>query len=193
MNIIEKEADKFYNRLYTGAKYNSLENIKDCITTKLYDFNRDRDRLDFLKIIRQKTIEDKENHIKTCKRKGCQYEDKRDVGIFAIDQEIDDINQFYTFEPRPENKFTPEEESKLHNKLNDILNKLDNQGLGQEVIFEEIEELKNHFNLGKKNWFQLLKGKVVDLTLKKALDKTIVQGIYNQLSEGFDQVLKLIG
>ena len=69
----------------------------------------------------------------------------------------------------------------------------DGERVGElQVIFEEIEDLKNHFNLGKKNWFQLLKGKVVDLTLKKILNKTIVQEIYNQLSEGFEQAVKMI-
>jgi ribosomal protein L11 methylase PrmA len=89
-------------------------------------------------------------------------------------------------------EFSVEQESELHNKLNNILKKLNEQGFGQQIIFDEIEDLKNHFNLGKKNWFQLLKGKVVDLTFKKILNKTIVQEIYNQLSEGFEQVVKMI-
>jgi len=190
MNIVEKEAERFYRRLYKNGKVNNLENLKDHITTKLYDFNRDRDKLDFLKIIRQKSIEDKENHMKTCS--GCGYGEERDIGIFAIDQEIDDINRFYSYEPKSEDEFSAGQESELHNKLNEVLEKLNKQGFGQQIIFEEIEDLKNHFKLGKKNWFQLLKGKVVDLTLKKVLDKTIVQEIYNQLSEGFEQVTKMI-
>ncbi len=64
------------------------------------------------------------------------------------------------------------------------------QGLGQEIIFDEIESLKNHFNLGKKTWFQLLKGKVIDLTLEKTLDETIVKDIYSNLSEGFTEIVK---
>ncbi|UGU15426.1 hypothetical protein LS482_17300 [Sinomicrobium kalidii] len=190
MNIVEKEADRFFNRLYRNGKVNNLENLKDHITTKLYDFNRDRDKLDFLKIIRQKSVEDKEEHMKNCS--GCGYDEERDIGIFAIDQEIDKINRFYSYQPKTEDEFSVEQESELHNKLNDILEKLEKQGFGQQIIFDEIEDLKNHFNLGKKNWFQLLKGKVVDLTLKKVLDKTIVQEIYDQLSEGFEQVVKMI-
>lgn len=190
MNIIEKEAEKFYDRLYRNGKVNNLENLKSHITTKLYDFNRDRDKLDFLKIIRQKSVEDKEEHMKSCS--GCGYGEEREIGIFAIDQEIDDINRFYSYQPKGEDEFTSEQESELHNKLNEILDKLEEQGFGQQIIFEEIEDLKNHFNLGKKNWFQLLKGKVVDLTLKEVLKKTIVKEIYNTLSEGYDSVIKMI-
>lgn len=190
MNIVEKEAERFFERLYRNGKTNTLENLKNHISSKLYDFNRDRDKLDFLKIIRQKSVEDRDKHMKNCK--GCGYDEERNIGIFAIDQEIDDINRFYSYEPKIEEQFTTEEESELHLKLNDILEKLEKQGFGQQIIFEEIEDLKNHFNLGKKNWFQLLKGKVIDLTIKKILDKTIVQGIYNHLSEGFEQALKAI-
>lgn len=190
MNIVEKEADRFFNRLYRNGKTNTLENLKSHITSKLYDFNRDRDKLDFLKIIRQKSVDDRDEHMKSCN--GCGYGEERNIGIFAIDQEIDGINRFYSFEPKSEDEFTSEQESQLHNKLNDILNKLEQQGFGQQIIFDEIEDLKNHFNLGKKNWFQLLKGKVIDLTLKKVLNKTIVQEIYNQLSDGFEQVVKMI-
>ena len=190
MNIIEKEAERFYRRLYKNGKENNLENIKDNISTQLFNFNRDRDKLDFLKVLREKTIIEKEEHMKTCK--GCPYDRDREVGIFAIDQEIDEINQYYTYHPKPEDQFTAEEESNLHNKLNYVLENLREQGFGQQVIFEEIEELKSHFDLGKKNWFQLLKGKMIDLTFNKVLDKTIIIGIYKTLSEGFEHFVKLI-
>ncbi|TXK71780.1 hypothetical protein [Mesonia sp. HuA40] len=190
MNIVETEANQFSKRLFKSGKTNTLENLKSKITMKLYDFNRDRDKLDFLKTLRVNSIADKEKHMKTCS--GCGYDKEIDIGVFAIDQEIDEINRFYTFEPKPEDEFSVEEESELHSKLNSILEKLEKQGFGQQIIFEEIEDLKNHFNLGKKNWFQLLKGKVVDLTIKKVLNKTIVQEIYNTLSEGFEEAVKLL-
>lgn len=191
MNIIEKEAEEFYEYGFLNSGiYENLENIKSSLTTKLYNFNRERDKLDFLKIIRQIAIKDKEEHMKSCN--GCDYDKARDIAVFAIDQEVDEINSFFTHKPKSNDEFSVEQESELHNKLNNILKKLNEQGFGQQIIFDEIEDLKNHFNLGKKNWFQLLKGKVVDLTFKKILNKTIVQEIYNQLSEGFEQVVKMI-
>ena len=191
MNIIEKEAEEFYEYGFLNSGiYENLENIKSSLTTKLYNFNRERDKLDFLKIIRQIAIKDKEEHMKSCN--GCGYDKARDIAVFAIDQEVDEINSFFTHKPKSNDEFSVEQESELHNKLNNILKKLNEQGFGQQIIFDEIEDLKNHFNLGKKNWFQLLKGKVVDLNFKKVLNKTIVQEIYNQLSEGFEQVVKMI-
>lgn len=192
MNIVEKEANSFIARLYHTGRLNNIETLKSKIESKLYDFKRDRDKLDFLKIARQLTQIEKEEHLLKCQTPGCKFPEERDLGIFLIDQEIDEINSYYVFETKISDRFSPEEESKLHSKLNDIIEKLEKQGDGQEIIFEEIESLKNHFNLGKKTWFQLVKGKVVDLTLEKVLEESIVKDIYNSLSDGFNEVTKFI-
>lgn len=191
MNIIEQEAKKFFESGFISKKIrNDLTTIKSSLESKLYDFNRQRDKLDFLKILRLEAINDKEQHMKTCS--GCGYDKTIDLSLFIIDQEVEDINNSYSFTPQDNDKFSIEEESELHEKLNTIIDKLEKQGIGQKIIFEEIEDLKNHFNLGKKNWFQLLKGKVVDLTIKKVLNKTIVEAIYNDLSYGFEEAMKFI-
>jgi hypothetical protein len=192
MNIVEKEAKKFIDNFYNDGKVNTLEKLKTQLTSKVYDFNRKRDQLDFLKVLRQDTISQKEDHLKECQRQGCHFPEERDLGLFVIDQEIDSINEYYVFEPKSTDKFTSEQESKLHNKLNEIIDQLTKQGYGQEIIFEEIESLKNHFNLGKKNWFQLLKGKVVDLTFEGIIEKTVVAGIYENLSDGYKDIVKLL-
>ncbi|MFY7742320.1 MAG: hypothetical protein ACOVQR_06720 [Flavobacterium sp.] len=191
MNIVEKQAIDFYEYDFLRG-VNTLENIKSKLDSKLYNFNRDRDKLDFLKTLKNTSLEDIKDHIsKGCT--GCGYDEERNLAIFAIDQEIDSINQYYYFDPKSDEKFSSSEESILHSKLNDIIEKLEKQGFGQQIIFEEIEELKNHFNLGKKTWFQLLKGKLIDLTIESALEKTVVQEIYNNLSEGYEHFTKMIG
>ena len=144
-----------------------------------------------MKILRTSCVEDIENHISGgCV--GCGYEEPRNRAIFAIEQEIESINRYYSFEPTIEDTFTSTEESNLHSKLNQIIEKLEQQGFGQQIIFDEIEELKNHFNLGKKSWFQLVKGKLIELTLESVLEKTVVQEIYNNLSEGYEHFTKLL-
>jgi hypothetical protein len=190
MNIVEKEANSFVEDFYDGPEINNLGNLKSKLTMKLYDFNRDRDKLDFLKTVRQGTIAQKDKHMEKCKKLDCAFVQGRDLGLFVVDQEIDDVNRLYTFEAQDTDKFTSQEESNLHSKLNDIADQLHKQGLGQEIIFDEIESLKNHFNLGKKTWFQLVKGKIIDLTIDKALDGPIGKEIYSKLSDGFTEVVK---
>ena len=192
MNIVEREANNFIEDFHNNGEVNSLEKLKSQLTIKLYDFNRDRDKLDFLKILRQGTNSQKENHLKKCQKENCDFMEDRAVGIFAIDQEIEQINKYYIFEAKSNDSFTSEDESELHEKLNDIIDKLNKQSFGQEIIFEEIESLKNHFNLGKKTWFQLLKGNLIDLTIEKVLDETIVAEIYNNLKQGYNEIPKLL-
>lgn len=190
MNIVEIEAKNFIDRFYKGREINNLENLKSKLSTKLYNFNKDRDKLDFLKILRQNTVTLTEEHKKKCEGGGCRFVEEREIGLFVIDQEIDDINKFYSFESEDSDKFTSDQESGLHSKLNDIMDELRKLGLGQEIIFDEIESLKNHFNLGKKTWFQLLKVKIVELTYEKVIDETIAKEIYSKLSEGFSEFVK---
>jgi hypothetical protein len=192
MNIVEKEANDFIKDFYDNrVKINNLENLKDKLITKLYNFNRDKDKLDFLKTLRQDSLTQKEEHLARCQKPGCDFPIARDYGLFVIDQEIDTINEYYSYEPKTKDKFTAAEESALHSKLNYIIDKLDKLGLGQGIIYEEIESLKNHFNLGKRNWFQLLKGKVIDIATEKVVERVILEEIWETLlSDGFKDIYK---
>ena len=89
---------------------NSLDNLKSALTSKLFNFSRDRDKLDFLKILRQE-----------CESDSCIYEVDRETGLFVIDQEIESINRYYKYEPSSDDSFTPKEESELHCKLNEVI------------------------------------------------------------------------
>lgn len=192
MNIVEKEAKAFSERMYSGPKVSNLDNLKSALSSQIYNFSRDKDKLDFLRILRDEVKKEKDEHTKRCTKKNCSFEEEREIGIFAIDQEIESVNRFYQFEPVDKEKFSTEEESQLQSKLNIIIERLEKLGYGQEIIFDEIESLKNHFDIGKKNWFQLLKGKLIDLTAEKVLEKTVVATIYNSLADGFTEAKKMI-
>jgi hypothetical protein len=188
MNVVEKEAINFFDRkLFSSSS--SLEGIKSTLESKLFDFKRDRDKLDFLKILHEKTVIAKEEHAKNCN--GCGFDDTRNKGLFAIDQEIESINEYYIFKAKSEDSFTVEQESKLHSKINEIIEKLENLGVSQEVIFNEIDELKAHFNLGKKNWFQLVKGKLFDIGIAYGVEKIILEDVYSDLAREVESVTQV--
>lgn len=190
MSIPESQAIEFAQEYYRSSRPNTIENLKDRLDSKLYLFRKDKDRLDFLKVLVSEIKIDLDSHEADCKRKGCQYREEREPGIFLVQQEIDEINERFEFEPKREDVFSVEDEISLHNKLNSIIEQLNRQDAGQEVLFEEIESLKNHFSLGKKTWFQLLKGKLVDAALEKGIEISIVQQIYNALADGFVNGMK---
>lgn len=190
--IVEKEAIIFSRDFLNSTKLNSLENLKEKVTSKLYFFNREKDKLFFLNILRKEIETNKLDHEKICKLNNCPISNDCEIVLFVIDQEIEDVSKYYTFQPKNEDEFTIEERVNLHNKLNQIAEKLSESGHGQQIIFEEIESLKENFNLGKRNWFQFLKGKLMDLVIGKILDETIIKGIFYSLKEGFDSINGII-
>lgn len=77
-------------------------------------------------------------------------------------------------------KMSPEE---LAGKIDHIIHELNKQGLGQEIIFNEIEELKELYTqLNKKNWGQIVKGKLFDIGTSQALDIETLGFIYEKLT-----------
>lgn len=75
------------------------------------------------------------------------------------------------------------DKGELDEKIDEILEHLVTLGFGQEAIFNEIDELKElQHTLSKKSWAQLLKGKLVDLTLDKLLTPEAAKSVYEYLT-----------
>lgn len=192
MNIIETQANSFIKELFKRDRRINLELLKFRLDSKINLFTRMREKLDFLKVLYIGIKNDLVEHELTCTTENCAYSEERNLGIFLIDQKIDLINETYTFTPKSDDQFTVKEETSLHGKLNEILDRLNKQGLGQEIIFEEIEALKNHFNLGKKTWLQLAYGKVFSVTIDQLIEKSISEEIIKQITGIFKDSIKLI-
>lgn len=80
-------------------------------------------------------------------------------------------------------------EKELNQKVDDIIEYLEKLGYGHEILFEELQDLKCLYpKLNKKNWGEVLKGKLIDLGLAKVLTPELMNSIFKELT---DQVLKL--
>lgn len=76
-------------------------------------------------------------------------------------------------------------------KLDGIIEHLTKLGYGQEIIFNEIDELRElQRKLSKKNWSQLLKGKLIDLTVGKLISAETASMIYEYLTNSSFKLLK---
>lgn len=189
MELIEREAKDFAVwEFFNSSSRVNISNLADTLHSKLSYFRRPKEKLEFLKILREKIIEDKISHEKECTSKDCEVSNEKEMGIFVVEQEVEVVLESLNFEAQKEEEFTSNEKIELFKTLDKIKMQVDNLGLGQEIIFDEIDELKEHLKLGKKNWFQLLKGKLLDLGLKEVLDKETIQDIYSTLSKGFSDV-----
>ena len=80
-------------------------------------------------------------------------------------------------------------QKELNTKIEEIGETLKKQGFGQEILFEELQELKILYpKLNKKNWGQILKGKLIDLGLSEVINREVAANIFQELT---DQVLRL--
>lgn len=179
MNIVEKEAIRFKTKFFQVSK--TLESAKDSLNNKIIVFNRDKDKLNFLSVLRNELYDQKIDHEKTCTTSNCGTSKNLDISLFVIDQEIDDLSKFYEPSISSEDEFSTDLRIEIHSRINEVLNKLEKLELGQEIIFNEIDEMKELFNLGKKKWLQLLKGKLLELGLTYTVEKSILDTIYNSL------------
>ncbi|QOH24994.1 hypothetical protein GSQ57_10765 [Flavobacterium columnare] len=71
----------------------------------------------------------------------------------------------------------------IDKKIDELFIKLEKLGYGQEIIFEELEELKDlYLTLNKQNWAQLVKGKIIDLGLSQVISVDIMKIIYESIT-----------
>lgn len=79
-------------------------------------------------------------------------------------------------------KISDDSES-INKKIDDLLIKLEKLGYGQEIIFNELDELKDLYTkLSKKNWAQLVKGKIIDLGLSQAINVDVMKIIFETIT-----------
>lgn len=74
-------------------------------------------------------------------------------------------------------------QNEMNERVDEILEKLKKLGYGQEIIFDEIQELKELYGkLNKKIWGQVVKGKLIDLALAKLVENDTISYIYEKLT-----------
>jgi hypothetical protein len=84
----------------------------------------------------------------------------------------------------------PDDKAAIDDLIDQVKEKLSTISAGQEVLFNELEELRELYGkLSKKNWGELLKGKLFDLALDRIISKETFMFIFGALT-GHD--LKLL-
>jgi hypothetical protein len=70
---------------------------------------------------------------------------------------------------KPDEPFTNKEKILISHKIDEVLNELKTIKLGNEIIWTdvmaELNELKSHLELSKRNWRQLLTGKLAEMVI----------------------------
>lgn len=180
-DIIKKHAEDFSKR-YINEAY-ALKFAISKLQEKVTLFGLDRNKLTFLNALKHVVEKDKQEHITKCKNPSCKKDDSYNNALFAIAQETEVVLDHYIPEPTDHNKFSYEEKVEISSKIDFIIEKIDELGIKHQIVFEELESLKDRMDLSKKDWIQLLKGKLVDLSTERVLEATVIQTIYQTITE----------
>ncbi|MFN8256408.1 MAG: hypothetical protein U0W24_11995 [Bacteroidales bacterium] len=189
-NIIEKESKSFSIELFQAKTINSLSNLKDRLNTKLYDFTLDSYKIRFLNKLKDFINKDLISFGSTDDK--YSFVQDRKLGLFVIDSELQSHNMYYQPEIIEGDKFTDAEVSLINSKLNQILEEIKLLSCGQEVIFNEIDELRDYLKLGKKITRQLIYGKLKDIVFTKGVEMSIVEPIFESLIHSIGDIGKNI-
>ena len=189
MSIIKKIARQSFDR---NIEY-GFDNYNDVINKIRYsanDINPKLDKIKFLNIHLDLVNEKYEKHLLVCKNpEKCQENTDYESIAYFLRQELEVLDVVVN-----EDTFTAEEKNKSDEKLDQILNQMEELKLGHQIIYDdlinEINELRELYFLGKKKWYQMLAGKIVDMTVSGIVSETISKQILDSIKPNFT---KLIG
>ncbi|OPB97014.1 hypothetical protein BAS10_08210 [Elizabethkingia meningoseptica] len=181
--VTAPELAKVGNRI----KYNTRQKL-DLILEKLYDLKNDRyysiELILELNGIKLQSPNEGKELAKDLERRGliiAMYGKNQSDGKITLNGKIYVEDKRETTEENYDNISSNQQE--VDHKVNEILVHLQKLGYGQEIIFEEIEELKSLYTkLNKKNWGQIVKGKLVDIALSKVVDNDTIAYVYEHLT-----------
>ena len=175
MNYIEKSATEFARIvLYNISKYEEIvKKSKD----KINNIDNKKDKIKFLSILLEQNKIKYEMHLKECTDKeNCPDNIGHESVRYYLTQELNRLGV-----DTDEDMFTSKEKETYENKLDQILEEIELLKASQRFIYDEvmteINELKDFYYLGKKNWMHLFVGKLVDMTASGIISETLSKKI----------------
>ncbi len=190
LDVVEGKAFEFIDHNLDSS--NSTDELISDLESQLYKFSREKDKLKFLTVVSQYIQEEAAEHAKECKNpNNCGKSKTHREATFFVNQMLEE----YGVGINNSEVFTSEERIENNQKLDEILEEIQKLKLGQEIIYDdltkEIEELKNLYFIGKKNWYQNLAGKSLEMVASGVVSETVskklisIAGVtFNKLIEG---------
>lgn len=172
INIVEEKALEFIQWSLESA--NTTDELISDLESELYKFNREKDKLHYLTVVSSYITKETTNHAKECHNpKSCGTSKRHREATFFVQQMLEEYgiginnDQVFTFDEKYENN------KKLDALIEDVQKLKDGQEIIYEDLLKEIEELKNLYFIGKKNWYQNLAGKSFEMVASGVVSETV--------------------
>lgn len=172
MDFIKRKAKDFTDEHYLGG----IESVHKLVSEARYivsDIDNHMDKIKFLNLLLEKNNLNYSEHLKVCKNKDdCPLNYSYESVAYYLSQELERLGVKLDGDI-----FTEEEKNQAESKIDQILKDLTEVKLGQQIIFEEINEMRNLYFLGKKKWYQLIIGKAFEMAASGIVSETISKQI----------------
>jgi hypothetical protein len=172
MDFIKRKAKDFTDEHLMGG-IASVQQLVNEAKEIISGFDNHLDKVKFLNLILEKNNYDYSEHLKVCKSKeDCSSNFSHESVAYYLSQEL------YRLGVQINNDtFTEGDRKEAESKIDQILKDLNDIKVGQQVLFAELNEMKDLFFLGKKKWYQLLIGKSIDMTASGIVSETVSKQI----------------
>jgi hypothetical protein len=185
MDIVKNRANEYANRIYIWSGYIDPDEVIQNVNAEVYKIRPQADKIKYLTTFLERNSKSLQEHEIKCIKKGdCELETNLHTIAYFLNQELETLGVIID-----SNAFSSEEKLNLENRLDGLLK--DNEQLrnGQEILFNELQELKNLFYLGKKNWWQLLLGKTGEMVAGGIIGETLSKQIVEALKPSIKSMI----
>jgi hypothetical protein len=159
------------------------------VRDELFQIKSEQDKLGLLSIILEANEFEHQDHLLGCENlKTCATTKKHQRVAYFLQQELEELGININTD-----HFTWEEKSQYNAQLNNLIETLiaSNQLMGDqlEILRNEIEELKNLYVLGKKNWKHLLLGKTGEMITSGIISEAVSKPLFELAKDSFQNLL----
>ncbi len=186
MNLIQQQASDFFSgRFREHGKY---EDFIQSVRTQLFEYRKDVHKLEFLDQLMTLLKKGYDKHLFKCQypneRNKCSVNKNYENTLFFIQNERDEVIEYM-----PETEFSQKERTDINDSLQKILEDLDKIKTGQEITYDdlsdELNELKEFYYLNKKNWSQMLIGRLTEMVASGVISETVSKEIVDTVLKNY--------
>lgn len=194
MEFVEFQANEIYEEVtLDGLNYQkTLNHVREQADN--FDV---RGKIEVLEKIRDKFQGAYDEHLKECTEENpneCGTNKKYMKILYFLNQDITSKQQaLATTVPEGKSDFTAKERAEADDRIDQILQELNELKTGQEIIWtdltNELNELKEMYYLNKKHWRQLFVGKLAEMVGAGIVSETISKKIADTINPLYNQLL----
>lgn len=190
MNLIQRQADDFLEEVLDERRGDYKKFIGE-VRTQLWEYKKDSYKIEFIQRLTGQLKLKFDKHIEVCTatvKSECAVNKFFENALFFLQEEIEELEGNLA-----NTEFKSIEKKQANDTLDKILADLNQLKVGQQItyddLYNEIQDIKDFYFLNKKNWFQLLTGKLTEMVAGGIISETVSKDIVVIIKERYPDIV----